>query len=267
MFRTRLISGIILVILAVLFIFLGGDILLAVMGLISLIGMYELYRVLNIHKELLAIIGYLACVVFFVNLRFGFIPDILMFVFGYMIILMFIYVFAYPKYDAAKLMTVFFGVFYVAGMLSYIYKIRMLEGGLYLTFLIFICSWGCDTFAYCFGKLFGKHKMSPRLSPKKSVEGAVGGVVGTGLLAALYCYIFKDSLHIGVQEIVVLSVLSAVCGLISMVGDLTASAIKRNYDIKDYGKLIPGHGGILDRFDSMIITAPIIYYMAYFVIS
>ena len=77
MFRTRLISGIILVILAVLFIFLGGDILLAVTGLISLIGMYELYRVLNIHKELLAIIGYLACVVFFVNLRFGFITGCL----------------------------------------------------------------------------------------------------------------------------------------------------------------------------------------------
>ena len=265
MFRTRLISGIILVILAVLFNILGGDILLAVTGLISLIGMYELYRVLNIHKDLLAIIGYLACVVFFVNLRFGFIPDILMFVFGYMIILMFIYVFAYPKYDAAKLMTVFFGVFYVAGMLSYIYKIRMLEGGLYLTFLIFICSWGCDTFAYCFGKLFGKHKMSPRLSPKKSVEGAIGGIVGAIAVGAIYGAIVGNYIGSIANPVLIFAVMSGVAGLASMVGDLSASAIKRNYDIKDYGKLIPGHGGILDRFDSVIFIAPLIYYIIIFI--
>ena len=115
--------------------------------------------------------------------------------------------------------------------------------------------------------LIGKHKMSPKLSPKKSIEGAVGGVVGTGLLTALYCYIFRAALEIDVKEIVILAIASGVCGLISMVGDLTASAIKRNYDIKDYGTLIPGHGGIMDRFDSMIITAPIIYYMAVFVLK
>ena len=110
--------------------------------------------------------------------------------------------------------------------------------------------------------LIGKHKMSPKLSPKKSVEGAVGGVAGAALLTALYCFIFRSQMHLERGEIVILAVIAAIAGLISMVGDLTASAIKRNYDIKDYGKLIPGHGGILDRFDSMIITAPIIYFLA-----
>lgn len=271
MFKTRLISGIFLVIFAVLFIVLGGNVLLTVTGLISIIGMFELYRVFNIEKQLIGIIGYLFAIIFYLNLLFQFIPDILILVFGLMIILMFVYVFSYPKYDAIKLMASFFGLFYVAGMLSYIYRIRMLNGGLYLAFLIFICSWGCDTCAYCVGKTcsstIGTHKMSPKLSPNKSIEGAIGGVVGVGLLTALYCYIFRIQLGIGSKEIIILSIISGICGLISMVGDLTASAIKRNFDIKDYGKLIPGHGGIMDRFDSMIITAPIIYYMALYIIK
>jgi phosphatidate cytidylyltransferase len=163
-------------------------------------------------------------------------------------------------------MAAFFGFFYVAVMLSYVYHIRMLEHGLYLAFLIYLCSWGCDTCAYCVGKLIGKHKMTPKLSPKKSVEGAVGGVAGAALLTALYCNVFRTQMEIGTAEIIAISVVAAIAALISMVGDLTASAIKRNYDIKDYGNLIPGHGGILDRFDSMIITAPIIYFLAdYFI--
>ena len=138
----------------------------------------------------------------------------------------------------------------------------MLENGLYLAFLVFFCSWGCDTCAYCVGMLIGKHKMSPKLSPKKSIEGAVGGVLGSALLTALYCFIFRGPMALTGAEIGILALIAAIAGLISMVGDLTASAIKRNYDIKDYGHLIPGHGGILDRFDSMIITAPIIYFLA-----
>ena len=113
----------------------------------------------------------------------------------------------------------------------------------------------------------GNHKMSPKLSPNKSIEGAVGGVVGAGLLTALYCSIFASKMGIGSRDIIVLSLIAGVAGLISMVGDLTASAIKRNYDIKDYGKLIPGHGGVLDRFDSMIITAPMIYYLAIYLLA
>ena len=267
MFKTRLLSGIILVILTILSVVLGGDVLLTVVGCVSLIGMFELYRVLGVEKSLLGLVGYLAAIIYFLDLRFAFLPDILILVFGFMILLMFVYVFAYPKYDAKQLMTVFFGLFYVAGMLSYTYQIRLLNNGLYLTFLVFLCSWGCDTCAYCVGMLIGKHKMTPKLSPKKSIEGAVGGVVGAALLTALYAFIFRGQMGINIMEIWLLAAISAVGGLISMVGDLTASAIKRNYDIKDYGHLIPGHGGILDRFDSMIITAPIVYYLAYFILG
>lgn len=93
-------------------------------------------------------------------------------------IFMFVYVFTYPKYTAEQVMPAFFGVVYVAVMLSFIYLTRNLPDGKFLVWLIFLCSWGCDTCAYCVGVLIGKHKMAPKLSPKKSIEGAVGGVVG-----------------------------------------------------------------------------------------
>ena len=185
---------------------------------------------------------------------------------AFLMVLMGVYVVTFPKYKTDEITAPFFGLVYVALMLSFLYQTRMvpIEGKNtpIVYFLIFICSWGCDTCAYCVGMLIGKHKMSPKLSPKKSVEGAVGGVAGAALLTALYCFIFRSPMHLERGEIVILAVIAAIAGLISMVGDLTASAIKRNYDIKDYGKLIPGHGGILDRFDSMIITAPIIYFLA-----
>ena len=108
--------------------------------------------------------------------------------------------------------------------------------------------------------LIGKHKMSPILSPKKSVEGAVGGVVGAAILGAIYAAVVGKYLQ-AENQVVMYAVICAVGALISMVGDLAASAIKRNHEIKDYGTLIPGHGGILDRFDSVIFIAPIIYFL------
>lgn len=262
MFKTRLLSGIVLVILALFLIISGHEILLFATLAISCIGMFELYRVFKMEKTVLAGVGYLAAIVYYCNLQWKFLPDLMILFMAFLILLMFVFVFAYPKFHTDQVMAAFFGFFYVAVMLSYVYQIRTLERGLYLAFLVFLCSWGCDTCAYCVGMLIGKHKMSPKLSPKKSVEGAVGGVAGAALLTALYCFIFRSPMHLERGEIVILAVIAAIAGLISMVGDLTASAIKRNYDIKDYGKLIPGHGGILDRFDSLIITAPIIYFLA-----
>ena len=172
-----------------------------------------------------------------------------------MILILFVYVFGYPKYRAEQVMAAFFGMVYVAVMLSFIYLTRNLPDGKFLVWLIFLCSWGCDTCAYCVGMLIGKHKMAPVLSPKKSIEGAVGGVVGAALLGVIYAAATQG-------KMAEYALICAVGALISMVGDLAASAIKRNQNIKDYGKLIPGHGGILDRFDSVIITAPVIYYLA-----
>lgn len=266
MFKTRLLSGIVLVALALVFIITGHELLLAVLAAISVIGQFELYHVFKMEKTVLALTGYLASVCYYCSLKWNFIPDSMILFMGFLILLMFVFVFSYPKYHTNQVLAVFFGFFYVAVMLSFVYQIRTLERGLYLAFLVFLCSWGCDTCAYCVGKLCGKHKMSPKLSPKKSIEGAAGGVAGSAGLTALYCFIFRSQMGLKSGEIGVLALIAAIAGLISMVGDLMASAIKRNYDIKDYGHLIPGHGGILDRFDSMIITAPIIYFLAVYLL-
>lgn len=262
MFKTRLLSGIVLVIAALVLIITGGDVLLVSTLVISYIGMYELYRVFGIEKSVLAAIGYAAAFLYYANIRFVFVPDMMMFVLGLLILLMFAYVFTYPKFHTEQILAAFFGVFYVAVMLSYVYQTRMLHAGAYIVWLIFLCSWGCDTCAYCVGVLIGKHKMAPKLSPKKSIEGAIGGVLGAVLLTVLYGMIFREAMGTDVTQVFIMAGISAVGALISMVGDLTASAIKRNYEIKDYGRLIPGHGGILDRFDSVIFTAPIIYFLA-----
>ena len=258
MFKTRLISGILLVIAALLTIISGGYVLFFTLVCISLIGMQELYKAMGVHKDgvgLLELAGYLGTILYYASLLLGFERYGMMAVLLGLVLLMFVYVFTYPKYEADQVMSAFFGIVYVAVMLSFIFLTRNLEGGKFLVWLIFLCSWGCDTCAYCVGMLIGKHKMAPVLSPKKSVEGAVGGVVGAAALGAIYAAVTHG-------PIVEYAVICAVGALISMVGDLAASAIKRNQGIKDYGKLIPGHGGILDRFDSVIFTAPVIYFLS-----
>lgn len=265
MFITRLLSGIVLVILALALIITGGDILLVGIGAVSLIGLFELYRVFRIEKSIAGYMGYALTVLYYCNLKWNFIPDMMMFVIGTLVVFMFVYVFTYPKYKTEQMLAAFFGSFYVSVMLSYVYQTRIMGNGAYLVWLIFLCSWGCDTCAYCVGVLIGKHKMSPKLSPKKSVEGAVGGVAGAAVLGAVYGAATANYMQ-GGSHAAEFALICAVGALISMVGDLAASAIKRNHDIKDYGKLIPGHGGILDRFDSVIFTAPVIYYLSIFLI-
>lgn len=134
--------------------------------------------------------------------------------------------------------------------------------------LAFSCSWFTDTFAYIVGVKFGKHKMAPVISPKKSIEGAIGGVIITAALNVLLVYLFTigcknlyDYTIFGesAMKYVYIIPISMILSLVSMLGDLSASVIKRNYGIKDYGKLIPGHGGIMDRFDSCIFVAPTLY--------
>ena len=245
----------------------GGELLFAVLLLISLIGMSELYKVFSIERKAPGIVGYIFAVLYYALVYFE--PQLpgekltwfMMLFMSYLICLMAVLVFAYPRYNTQQIFAAFFGLFYVAVMLSYIYQTRILPGGVFTVWLVFVCSWGCDTCAYCVGMLIGKHKMAPVLSPKKSVEGGIGGILGAALIGVLYALAIN---HWGGAEASVLTyaIIGAAGGAISQIGDLAASAIKRYHNIKDYGKLIPGHGGILDRFDSVIFTAPIIYYLA-----
>ena len=264
MFTTRLISGIVLVILSLVVVGAGGSILFGVVGMISLVGLFELYRVMKIEKTPLGFIGYGTCIAYYGLLWFEGQQFVTLMCIAALMLLMSVYVFTFPKYKTEEITIVFFGVFYVAVMLSYLFQVRQMPDGGYLVWLIFLSSWGCDTCAYCVGVLFGKHKLAPVLSPKKSIEGAIGGVAGAAVLGFLYALTFQTQMAGIKNPQLVCALACAIAAVISQIGDLAASAIKRNHQVKDYGHLIPGHGGVLDRFDSMMFTAPAIYFAVTF---
>ena len=265
-FLTRLISGIVLLAIIISTGIVGGPVLFGFTFLISLIGYWEFLKVFGLEKKLPGVFGLVFAVLYYGTVYLGDAFNMAgpLLLVGFLMVLMAIYVFTFPKFRTDEITAPFFGLVYVAVMLSFLYQTRMIpiEGRNtpIVYFLIFICSWGCDTCAYAVGILFGKHKMAPVLSPKKSVEGGIGGIVGAALLGASYGLVF----HLDWQGCVILCAAGAV---VSQIGDLAASAIKRNHEIKDYGHLIPGHGGILDRFDSVIFTAPIIYVLTLLVFS
>lgn len=264
MFITRLLSGIVLLAIVISTGILGGPVFWALVTLISLIGVFEFHRMLGLQKSPLFHVNWLMCLGLDTLLFFGKteLADLMPVV--TLLALMSIYVVRYPKYNAKEIFASFTGFIYAAVLLSFLYRIRMEDNGMLLLWLVYIGTWGSDTFAYCVGCLFGKHKAFPVLSPKKSVEGCIGGVVGTALITGIYAAClnhFVDGVEVSVVVFVVIGVLASV---VSQIGDLAASALKRNYEIKDYGKLIPGHGGILDRFDSIMFTAPLVYLMVQF---
>ncbi len=264
MFTTRLISGIVLVAVALAVVITGGPLLFAVTCAISMVGLFEFYRVLSIEKKAVGIAGYVMALAYFALLWFGGKLYLELVVILAVLVFMTIYVVTFPDYKTEEVTGAFFGVFYVPVMLSYLYQTMMIPDGKYLVWLIFLSSWGCDTCAYCVGMLFGKHRLAPVLSPKKSIEGAVGGVVGAALLGLIYGAVFGGHMLEVDSPLLACAAACAIAAVISQIGDLAASAVKRNHDVKDYGHLIPGHGGVLDRFDSMLFTAPAIYFAVNF---
>lgn len=267
MFVTRLISGIVLVIIAILTMFLGGMPLAGVLLAISLVAYRELSKALKVATDdkklnLLEIIGCIGVVAYYAGIVFSDVKEILlMCIVGVFMAIMFAYVITFPKYQAGQVVAAFFAFMYAPVMLSFVYLTRMCPEGIYMVWMILISSWGCDTCAYVVGKLIGKHKIFPILSPKKSLEGCIGGVLGSALIGGLYGHFLVENVFLEQNVTWIVVFICGVSAVMSMVGDLAASAIKRNHDIKDYGTLIPGHGGIMDRFDSMIVTAPMIYFL------
>ena len=272
MFGPRLLSGIVLMIIMFCTFFFGSPVLTLLLFAVSLIGYRELCKVIGITGKDGAkiaapeVVGYIGTTAFYgllllFNLdvlsgdKFLYLTAVVAFTF---LAQLFVYVFAFPKISAEEVGFSVFAFLYCPVMLSFIDMTRAMENGKLLVWLILICSWGCDTCAYCVGVLIGKKKVFPVLSPKKSLEGCIGGVVGAMLIGVLYA---KFAMNYAWTDAGILAVVCAFGALASMVGDLAASAIKRNKGIKDYGKLIPGHGGIMDRFDSVIVTAPMVFFL------
>lgn len=280
MFRTRLLSGILLVVIALAVFIAGGTVLAVALLLISVIAYQELTAACKVRGEEMTpsppvIVGCGMTLVYYGGICPALARDItltfqamVMVVVAAFLAFLFVYVFTFPKYHANQIMSAMFSFLYGPVMLSFLYLLREgFDEGIYLVWFVFLASWGSDTCAYCVGVLIGKHKMTPKLSPKKSIEGAVGGVLGAALLFVLYTYFVINRYTAITLSLPFAAVLGAVGAFVSMVGDLAASAVKRDHGIKDYGKLIPGHGGIMDRFDSVIVAAPIVCIGIYLMIG
>ena len=289
MFGTRLLSGIVLVVIAILALVLGGPVLAGILMLISLIAFRELTKALGAVNHTVTenekgktqlgtspkcgfhvfeILGMIGIVLYYAACYFSNYDTLkLMCITGVFMAMMFAYVAVFPKHGVEKVISSFFAFIYAPVMLSFVYLTRAVPQGIYMVWMIFISSWGCDTCAYVVGMLIGKKKIFPVLSPKKSLEGCIGGVLGAALLGGLYGHFFVETAFPEQSVKWIVAFICAAGAIMSQVGDLAASAIKRNHNIKDYGKLIPGHGGIMDRFDSMIVTAPMIYFLTVIMIQ
>lgn len=243
-------------------IILGNPYLKYTVMLASLIGMFEFYRVVSKEGKPLALLGYSAVVIQYVAFE-SVMAHYFVFVTLFMIVALTIMVFYYPKYSIIDIALTLLPVFYVSLLFSFLVLIRDIENGIFWIWLIAISAWGSDTFAYFTGITMGKHKLAPQLSPKKTIEGSLGGVIGAGVLGYVYTMIFTQFAAGEVRSLwLSITVIVMVAAVVSQIGDLAASAIKRFFDQKDYGHILPGHGGILDRCDSFIFVAPIIYIMA-----
>lgn len=153
-------------------------------------------------------------------------------------------------------------VVYVPFMFSFIKELLLLENGRVLAVLAFSCAIMTDTFAYEFGSRIGKHKLSPVVSPNKSIEGSIAGIIGA-VISYIIIGIISNK-FIGTQyNILILAIMAVILSISGQIGDLFASAIKRYCGQKDFGKIMPGHGGILDRFDSVMFVAPMLYALIY----
>lgn len=267
--KTRILSAVVALPILIFIVVSGGYWLQAGVALLGLIGMHEFYRAVSKQQNGTHWIAYCFAVVYLAfpeRLVYG---DALFAVFVslFVVALLIHSVLRHTKTNTNEMLTAFFGFFYACFLLSHIFLVREYTHGKLMIWLAFIAAFGCDTGAYFTGVFLGKHKLIPALSPKKTVEGSVGGIVTATLLSVLYGVWIERSFTLDGVNVLLLCALTGFFGsFLAQIGDLAASAIKRQSGIKDYGNLLPGHGGVLDRFDSVLLTAPVLYYMMLFLI-
>lgn len=265
--KTRVISGIVIGIVLAAVLIPGGYVLSAALLIVSLISFFELTRALGVHEDgkkmnPLEICGYISIIVHYAQMMIA--KEYRYYIFSVMFaffLIMVCYVISFPKYKAMQAIACFFAFIYAPVNMSFVYLLRIRPLGIYLAWIPFI-AWVCDTCAYFAGRALGKHKLTPILSPKKTVEGAIGGTIGAVVVGAIFGYLLYVNETYNIGTIWGFMLITFFGSIISQLGDLLASGIKRDNNIKDYGNLIPGHGGIMDRFDSVIFVTPCIYFLA-----
>ncbi|TWH82328.1 phosphatidate cytidylyltransferase [Sedimentibacter saalensis] len=214
------------------------------------IGIYELSKAFfNNGFDYGAVVNYMFAIALFIEKTTKYQHFFDFFLFMYISLNFLIFVFN-KKTDIKKISEIVFIGCYVV---FFMYHMMLMNGSVYV-WLVYIIAFGSDTFAYFTGRFFGRHKLYPEVSPNKTIEGAIGGVIGSTLLSLIY---FN---YLSINKYIYIIIFSVSASVFSIAGDLAASKIKREHGIKDFGYMLPGHGGILDRFDSVLFVAPVVYY-------
>ena len=264
--KTRVITSVFIVaVMLPLLIFSEYIVYPIALAIFSLFATFEVFRVIGVYKKwAIAVPAYLisfASPLFTHQMFLGtdfkktdYILIVVALIFVYMLYIMGAAVFSKGSLTVSTIAKAFLTFAYVVVSFTSLSLIRYIEYGNVNLFLIFIAAWGCDTFAYFTGYLFGKHKLIPDISPKKTVEGAIGGVISAIILFVVYGVIIEAITDANANYLV-LAISGFVLSIVSQIGDLIASLIKREHGVKDYSNLLPGHGGIMDRFDSILAVA------------
>jgi phosphatidate cytidylyltransferase len=265
--KTRLLSAIVLIAILLAVVFFATDwVFSIVVSAITFMIMAELTKVMRLEtKPGIVVTNYTFAAIF---MALGILNIELQREFVYMLIVLFVMTLgAFTVLDNSriKLSDVCASVFlvtYSVVFLMHLSFIRQLENGVAFLFMPVIGAYITDTGAYFTGLSIGKHKLIPSVSPNKTVEGAIGGIVAAVIGFVIYGVVMS-AMGFSVNYLL-LVILAVICAVAAQFGDLTASVIKRNYSVKDFGHLIPGHGGMVDRVDSLMFTAPIVYYFITF---
>ncbi|MBO1263681.1 phosphatidate cytidylyltransferase [Proteiniclasticum sp. SCR006] len=262
--NSRYLGALVLIpILALLLV--GGWFLKITVLFLSIRALYEYFHVLEKkgHKPV-RILGYAAWLGYFLVLLFTDQPqNHLSAILAILLAVGFVYMVFSEEVSIADIGITIAGVLYTVVLFGFLVLLSEKENGQYYVYSVFIISWVCDTLAYYSGRLFGRHKLIERVSPKKTVEGAVGGLFGGAVGAFVLGTLIAEISGISPWHFLLMGFMGAVFG---QIGDLAASAIKRYAGEKDYPKIIPGHGGILDRFDSILFVSLIVYVYTSYVI-
>lgn len=239
----------------IIILFLGGTYLKIAALILSILGMYEFYNVVEKKKfKPIAIMSYSAIIIYFILNNN---TDYLVYVVGILTFLSLCIPVINTNYNFSDIAITVLGFIYAGVFFSFIPQINSMKYGNYLIWLIFISSWLCDTAAYYTGKYLGKRKLCPEVSPKKTIEGSLGGLLGSIIGCTVFGFIIGSY---GVEiSLIHYGIIGLLCGIFGQFGDLVASSIKRYVGVKDYSNLIPGHGGILDRFDSVLFSSVVLF--------
>jgi len=237
---------------------MGGLWLRVTLLVLSLIGLYEFYKALSPKILTIHFVGYFfAALYFLVVIEYGVHAYLLVMLSAFILITQATLVIYYQKISFKDCLVTICGFFYVPFLLSFVYFVR--DHNVYFVWLILISASASDTFAYLIGRVWGRHKLTGTPSPGKSWEGCIGGILGAAVIGFIYGYLVVHFAGINHPMVINAMAVSIMGAIFSQLGDLFASAIKRSVEIKDFGKILPGHGGVLDRFDSIIVAAPVVY--------